>query len=179
MRISEMSYFNFCLLLLLPGELGSPLALGPRPSQTERSGQRFLVLSLEWSIADEWHKRESLVKWEVHSWDRRLREREREGERERAREQASPHAQQHKPESPGRWVSIFYWQLLTRGRNIYYLGWKAGFLLFFLMWSEVSCQGICHLGLSGLIRLLVLSGQASDFPEGWPWLPLADLQVSC
>lgn len=85
--------------------------------------------------------------------------------------------------TPWGLISIFHWQFFTTGWNIHYLGW--GFLRsrvsyhFFLIWSEVSCHGAHYLGLSGFYPAyyVVLPGQASDFPDSWPWLPICWLQI--
>lgn len=82
------------------------------------------------------------------------------------------------------WVSIFYWQVLTRGQSIHYLG--EGFLgsrisgLFFLIWPGVGCWGTCHLRpvWLDLASCGVRSGHASDLPIAGHNLLFAGFQVS-
>lgn len=74
---------------------------------------------------------------------------------------------------PGDSVSIFDWQLLTRGVIFITWGRKQCLELFLLIWSGVSCHGIRHLGSVWFDLACggVVPGQASDLPNSWPWLP--------
>lgn len=77
----------------------------------------------------------------------RGREREEEREREHTRNRAVP-----------PWVGFlfFYWHLLTKGQDIYYMGQEAEFCTFSsLLGQRFSVMASTILGLSGLIQLLV------------------------
>lgn len=145
MTISEMSYFISCFLLLLPDELGSPQGPGAMAQPDSKESWRFLVLLLEWiQGADMQHSgwvtqvgkflkgSSMLLKYETRQ--------------ERERENAA---------SPVGWVSIFFQQLLTRGWNIFSLGWEAGFHAFFPDLVGFPVMASVMLGLSGSIWLLV------------------------
>ena len=76
---------------------------------------------------------------------------------------------------PGGWVFISYWQPLTRGQNVIGIGARMqNFILFLFDSSGGSCRGTCHLGpvWSNPASCGLLSGQASDLLNPWPWLPL-------
>lgn len=105
--------------VLLLGVPGSPWALEPRPSQIPRShpkgfGPVTRINSRKQNRADGWVTQAGkLIK-------------------------AKSPLLRYKSQWPLKGVVgtlgvgflSFYWQLLTRGQNIYYLEWEAGFLLF-------------------------------------------------
>lgn len=160
----------FLEIKLLFGKLKRLQALGLWPTSSQRSCRTFMVSSGE-GIQGQTQNSRWMTQWESLYFFFFLSENYT--LRECKRERRGKGCTQRELPALGSWVSIFHWQLLTKGWNIHYLGWRfLGIRIlcfFFLICSGVSYIGIHHLGPASFDPTSCggLPGQASDFPKNW------------